>query len=931
MTYEYLPTGNLPTAAATATEKVLFLSLHAMTSKAAFRCSRYRQNASEGLAFRTVPSSLSSLSANPLSSVQVAAERPLRYHVLSAGHAGAASETATGTTRRFSSGYDVGHQDSLHWDNTERSRDQKLSSVGDGWRQLDGGNGDFFRELRSLVSLVEEFEATSTASEVVKVYGLEVLEEVVPRLLYLLDACAAARVPSAAKLTERILGHWINLSTSKDNDDEKIMPPGIEAYNVVIKAWANAGYKDSGLAARRSQQIFELVLAEEQQQRQRQQELEFRPNLNTYSALLKVWSRVGDAYRCERILEELMNRSGLVTLLSRESLSCPPSSWVGSYDPELVPDQACFHAVCKAWSNSSNSRASDEIRSNMKIMEKVSALLENDDLMPNAWTYNLLIHSFARRARRKSEKGRRSEKRGIGKSREDSLASSAMKEQALEAAEKAESVLIEMYEKYLEDLKIGKVPSFSAFDDENDDGRRAEKVRSTRPNISSYNGVINAWGQVGSDQGPAKAEMILAKLLQSCEGVQDSNDEVDERPGKYNLPIVHGLEPNLVTYNTIINCWGKSGSMEAGKRAEAILNFMNGNLFSKSYLFHPVTKEARWKIDVVRPDVVTYNSTINAWSKSGVPDGPERAEKLLRMMLDSPPGARGPIYPNAVTFATTIYAWSSSSNISGGERAEALLNKMIELYNATDDEKLRPLPPCYSGVIFAYANRGALKQAEDTAERMKEEGGYHLSQSIYNALLKGYAQIAATEGNDAVERSTALSRVQKAASVLADMMLVGEESRLSRPNIESFHYFLSTCASCANAEQTEREEALFIGIDAFYNLREYTHIHLEAESYVNIFDLVVKLLPKKSAERSELLEGLFKACCQDGFLTPPVLHRFRHWAHGDYVQRALGLSSEGCVDILSLKVKNLPYEWGSKTVRKLARGHHSSRRKRSLR
>ena len=100
----------------------------------------------------------------------------------------------------------------------------------------------------------------------------------------------------------------------------------------------------------------------------------------------------------------------------------------------------------------------------------------------------------------------------------------------------------------------------------------------------------------------------------------------------------------------------------------------------------------------VEPNLVTYNSVINAWSKSGLPDAGEKAEALLQRMEELG------LKPNTISFNAAISAWANSNDSSAGQRAELLLQKMWELYEAGDVD-VKPNTTSFNSVIAAWTKQ----------------------------------------------------------------------------------------------------------------------------------------------------------------------------------------------------------------------------------
>ena len=74
------------------------------------------------------------------------------------------------------------------------------------------------------------------------------------------------------------------------------------------------------------------------------------------------------------------------------------------------------------------------------------------------------------------------------------------------------------------------------------------------------------------------------------------------------------FQPNVISYSSIIDCWSKSGAPDAGSRAQALLDKME------------MLSESR-ENKLVTPNVVTYSSVLSAYGRSGSPDSVQKANE----------------------------------------------------------------------------------------------------------------------------------------------------------------------------------------------------------------------------------------------------------------------------------------------------------------
>lgn len=226
------------------------------------------------------------------------------------------------------------------------------------------------------------------------------------------------------------------------------------------------------------------------------------------------------------------------------------------------------------------------------------------------------------------------------------------------------------------------------------------------PNIkvetADYNAVLGAYARNGNAR---KAEQILKNMV-----------EID-------------LEPDVISYNCILDSWRKSNEAGAAERAELILDKMQENFDSGKSQIKPNGRtyslvasayvKSKSKDAVMHAerllslaeergaanDSYLYNSVLDAMASSGQRNVAQRAEKLLYEMEK-----KGTV--NTVSYNTVIKAWRFSYHKVAAQKAKALLDRMERL--SAEDFSLDVSPDVftYTSVIHCYANTDAYKALE---------------------------------------------------------------------------------------------------------------------------------------------------------------------------------------------------------------------------
>ena len=156
--------------------------------------------------------------------------------------------------------------------------------------------------------------------------------------------------------------------------------------------------------------------------------------------------------------------------------------------------------------------------------------------------------------------------------------------------------------------------------------------------VALFNAAMDAYGKIGDPSG-------VQRILRRMEGLRTSG--VDD---------FSCLQPDEFSMSTLATAWAKSQSQEAAQKAEAIIKYMdlNGlipNTITYNSVLHAIAvgnecDRALKAEDMVRrmirrheengedcqPDVYSYQSLIQAWSRTAMPGSPQEAERILRFM-----------------------------------------------------------------------------------------------------------------------------------------------------------------------------------------------------------------------------------------------------------------------------------------------------------
>jgi hypothetical protein len=213
------------------------------------------------------------------------------------------------------------------------------------------------------------------------------------------------------------------------------------------------------------------------------------------------------------------------------------------------------------------------------------------------------------------------------------------------------------------------------------------------PDVVSYNCVINAYahGRGGDLDRSKNGERLFTRMKE------------------------RGIEPNEITYNTLLRCLLKE------------IEEMNGNTALRKEKVQKAESILSTMEQLGISNTISYNTMISIMSKSQLEVAPQKAEYWLRHMMKqyNSSGNDERLEPDVCSFNSVIHAFASAidskrqhdkNNSLYASRAEELLNEMLSLYNSGSITNVQPDVVSYSTVINAHA-RAVSKENEWCAER----------------------------------------------------------------------------------------------------------------------------------------------------------------------------------------------------------------------
>ena len=228
-----------------------------------------------------------------------------------------------------------------------------------------------------------------------------------------------------------------------------------------------------------------------------------------------------------------------------------------------------------------------------------------------------------------------------------------------------------------------------------------------------------------------------------------------------------GHRLNLLTCNTILNCWTKSGDPD---RAEIYL------------------EETMQEHNVV-PDTVSYNTIIHGHARLGNLD---RALELLTRLLDDAltnsqntdrSRHQGSLYPkpNVRTFTNILIALSQEKTVKAAEEAEHLLVRMQELNDPPYNLDTRPNTITYNAVMNCWATLSlpSSRRQRKNQQQSTNDNEHHRFGHKADFVLRSMQGLGKNERPNAISYNIVIraysNDMNKAEELVQDMISNGIE------------------------------------------------------------------------------------------------------------------------------------------------------------
>eukprot|EP00536_Pseudo-nitzschia_multiseries_P015858 jgi/Psemu1/43982/gm1.43982_g len=488
-----------------------------------------------------------------------------------------------------------------------------------------------------------------------------------------INAWSKSRRHDAPKQALAILKEMIG---SFEQDGNSCIRPDSVAYNSVMNAFARRGdFKGAS-----------VVFAMQTNDFKEQGNTMAKPDAYTFSTMINACSR--------------SNRKGVSETAGK--LLTTMNEWYARGDLEQGPSIVVYNAVINCFSKSNTPDAPDRARTILETMisrynnESTKNSDDENVVRPNAITYNSVLNAHARQGDVKGateifgmmkndfESGNAAAKLQV--QTYNILIDAWSKSNKVNAPQEAESLLEE----------IVRMQSEGKFDQEEG------------PDIITYSAVINCYSKSKVQDAPTRARKLLQTMISEYENGSKKGN----------------VRPDKVVYGAVMNTHARQGDI---KGATEVFEMMKKD-------FHSGNQKAE-------PNVPSYNILIDAWSKSNKEDAPKQAELLMKEMIQMHADGVLKEGPDAITYGAVINCYSKSNLKDAPRRARDLLETMIAQCDGDDTKKdVRPNTITYAGVMDAYARQGDVEGATEVFEMLKQDPNCEPNVQTYTILIDAWSK-----------------------------------------------------------------------------------------------------------------------------------------------------------------------------------------------
>jgi hypothetical protein len=396
-----------------------------------------------------------------------------------------------------------------------------------------------------------------------------------------------------------------------------------------------------------------------------------------------------------------------------------------------------------------------------------------------------------------------------------------------------------------------------------------------QPDLTSYNIILDAWSKSRVPEATDAAERLLRRMLE------------DE-----------SIEPNTVTYNLLMDTWANSDKPNSLDKVRQIYKHME-SLHSDGNVH-------------VSPSIRTINSVLHAHAKKaaqctkksnkeGFDEAEECATAAYKIFQDAKnryEETNDPEWqPDVATYTSCIDVHARAATYNSARIAEKVLHELKDMYAKTGNQKYKLNYRTYTSVVTAWSRT----RSDESPNRVE-------------ALLVEMSQDPATKPNSwtytAAVQCWARSRDPlKAKRVLKILMDMREEYKNTGreevlPTTITYNNAIDACARCQGTEQ-QKTEAMKIAFAILKTIEMDEHAEPDAATYSTLLR-AVSFLMGAGPERNKVAKAVFEKAKKGGLVEFNAVRNLRRVVDAAVMREAL----EGRADRNGVfDYTTLPLQW----------------------
>lgn len=480
------------------------------------------------------------------------------------------------------------------------------------------------------------------------------------------------------------------------------------------------------------------------------------------------------------------------------------SSQTESPPPMQQPSMFWFHSMISMYAKQGHVE---------QVQDWMTQMQENYHLQPDLVTWNSLLQAYAKRA-------------AMLHQQQQSLSQASSSQSTTSPAQQAQRVLDHMKDLYYHQQKLDQPPD-----------------------VVSYSTVLDAWAQQAHKNNPQaaiQAEQLLDRMRRAAASATDDDDEATTGMAR----------PNIISYNTVIQAHGRAGNVSAAERLFSELihethgkdhttSTSTGDSSSRRIVTLKGEESSSSSSTLPKPNDVTISIMLSVWLQVGIWEAAERSEKVLRQVLPLLGYA-----PDVVLYGICLACWAKvltsapqqRHQTSKGQgprdlhkavlkRAETLWDEMVQ------KQRIQPDVVAYTNMMNIYGNSNQPEKAEALLQEMIQ---HQQSPNVHtlSVLLSAWTRSSHRDG------------VSKAQACLARM----ETEFGVQPNVVSYTTLLQAWSRRAKQGDTDAPDKaleLLRKIGSMANARSYAAV-IQALAQQGraqeAQDLLEEMLPKEQDE-----------------------------------------------------------------------------------